>query len=231
MSNERPNEFLSWRGQLTAPDALPEQGVDDREQSWQRLAERLQKQPRRRGIAWWIAAACLILAFFFPASHLFRARPTRFNRVAQRPPVQRQPVTFTQQQRVTRLQPAVTRQAPAHRSATALATSRHPLLLASARASLSPLTAFVPAISAPAIAAPVYSPALPAPLSAPKKQLKVVCYNEINNPASPPQQIAGRESEFFRISLGRMPNLGSADPTAQPNDAPFLTIKLIPKNN
>src|ERR1700690_585869 len=92
MSNERPDEFLPWRGQLTAPDALPEMGVDDKEQSWQRLAERLQKQPRRPGIAWWIAPACLILAFFLPATHLLRIRPIHPNRVAHRPAIQRQPV-------------------------------------------------------------------------------------------------------------------------------------------
>jgi hypothetical protein len=88
MSNERADEFLSWRGRLTAPDALPEQGLEDKELSWQRLAERLQKQPRHY-IAWWIAAACLILAFFLPTTHLFRGRPAhpgRPNRVATRTP-------------------------------------------------------------------------------------------------------------------------------------------------
>src|SRR5580704_13057453 len=89
MSNERADEFLSWRGRLSAPDALPEQGLEDKELSWQRLAERLQKQPRRRYITWWIAAACLIVAFFLPATHLFRGRPAhpgRPNRVAARTP-------------------------------------------------------------------------------------------------------------------------------------------------
>jgi hypothetical protein len=89
MSNERADEFLCWRGRLTAPDALPEQGLEDKELSWQRLAERMQKQPRRHYIAWWIAAACLILAFFLPTTHLFHGRPAhpgRPNRVATRTP-------------------------------------------------------------------------------------------------------------------------------------------------
>jgi hypothetical protein len=85
MSNERANEFLSWRAKLNGTDALPGQGLDDKEESWQRLAERLRKQPRRVGIAWWIAAASLILAFFLPATHLFRTRPAHHDRVALRP--------------------------------------------------------------------------------------------------------------------------------------------------
>ncbi|HEV3413623.1 MAG TPA: hypothetical protein VG101_14180 [Puia sp.] len=82
MSNEKADEFVTWRGRLTPPDALPEQGLEDKEMSWQRLAERLEKQPRRHNIAWWIAAACLILAFFLPATHLFRGRPNHPGHVA-----------------------------------------------------------------------------------------------------------------------------------------------------
>ena len=46
MSNERPDDFLAWRGHLASPDALPEQGLDDKEVSWERLAERLREKPR-----------------------------------------------------------------------------------------------------------------------------------------------------------------------------------------
>lgn len=92
MSNERPNEFLPWRAQLTKPDALPELGLDDKELSWQHLAERLGKQPRRPGMMWWLAAAFL-LAFFLPAIHHSRPRPAKPNRVALHPPVNRKPIT------------------------------------------------------------------------------------------------------------------------------------------
>jgi hypothetical protein len=74
MSNEKADEFLSWRGRLSSPDALPEQRLDDREQSWQRLAGRLERKPARRGAAWWIAAACLLLALL-PATRFFHAGP------------------------------------------------------------------------------------------------------------------------------------------------------------
>ena len=90
MSNERADEFLPWRGRLTPADALPEQGLEEKELTWQRLAERLQKKPRRRFAAWWIAAACFVLAFL-PASHLFRTRPAHPPRIALHPAA-RQPV-------------------------------------------------------------------------------------------------------------------------------------------
>jgi hypothetical protein len=237
MSNERPNEFLPWRTKLNGTEATPGYRVDDTEQSWQRLAERLGKQPRRRAMAWWIAAACLILAFFFPAAHLFRGRPTHPARFATRPiPAGHDPRPSGPLQRVTKLQPAVSQQARIHRSAGVLAGITRPPVDVSARPTLPPLTAMVPvistpAISGPAIAAAADSPALPAPLSAPKKQLKVVCFNEINSPATPPPGLAGREPEFLRISLGRMPGLGSGNAIAESNAPPFLTIKLIPRNN
>ena len=71
MSNERPDEFLSWRTKLTQPDALPEQGLDDPESAWQQLYARLGEKPRRRLFYWYGAAACLLLALI-PAALLFR---------------------------------------------------------------------------------------------------------------------------------------------------------------
>ena len=75
MSNERPDEFLSWRTKLTQPDALPEQGLDDPESAWQQLYTRLGEKPRRRLFYWYAAAACLLLALI-PAVLLFRDRPS-----------------------------------------------------------------------------------------------------------------------------------------------------------
>jgi len=95
MSNERPNEFLPWRAKLTGVEATPGYGLDDTEQSWQRLAERLGKRPRRRGIVWWIAAACVIFVFLLPGT-IFRVRPVVHHHAQLLPPTQRQPVTRAQ---------------------------------------------------------------------------------------------------------------------------------------
>jgi hypothetical protein len=88
MSNERTDEFLSWRGRLDQPDALPEQGLENHEASWQRLAERLREKPRRRLTGYWVAAACLLLAlipavrFLHPRSPAIALRPTARQRTA-----------------------------------------------------------------------------------------------------------------------------------------------------
>lgn len=73
MSNERKDEFLSWRGRLDSPDGVPGQGLDDREHTWQRLTNRLSRKPRRRLSVYGIVAACLLLAVI-PASRLFHDR-------------------------------------------------------------------------------------------------------------------------------------------------------------
>lgn len=41
MSSEREDEFLSWRGRLDSPEGIPGQGLDHREQTWERLKGRL----------------------------------------------------------------------------------------------------------------------------------------------------------------------------------------------
>ncbi|HEY4061887.1 MAG TPA: hypothetical protein VGM30_08295 [Puia sp.] len=74
MSNEKADEFLSWRTKLTPPEALPEQGLDNPEAVWQQLYARLDKRPRRRFLyGYRLAAACLLLALI-PAALLFRGR-------------------------------------------------------------------------------------------------------------------------------------------------------------
>jgi len=75
MSNERPDDFLSWRRTLSQPDALPEHGLEDRELSWEKLAGRLRDKPRRRWTGYWIAAACLLLLALIPVARLFRDHP------------------------------------------------------------------------------------------------------------------------------------------------------------
>jgi hypothetical protein len=71
MSDERPDEFFSWRRRLSPPDALPEQGLDNRDLTWEKLAPRLQGQTSRRRLpVYHIAAACLLL-LLIPVAFLF----------------------------------------------------------------------------------------------------------------------------------------------------------------
>jgi len=74
MSNERTDEFLRWRGLLDQPDARPDQVLDDREATWQKLADRLGEHRRNRLYGYRIAAACLLFALIIPAVRLFQDR-------------------------------------------------------------------------------------------------------------------------------------------------------------
>jgi hypothetical protein len=108
MSNEKPDEFLSWRGRLGQPDALPEQGLDNPEATWERLNARLgETRPgesarsggivpdrkttagkhRHRVYRYGIAVAFLLLALI-PAARLYRDWPSAGKQIS--PPVGKQ---------------------------------------------------------------------------------------------------------------------------------------------
>ena len=77
MSNEKIDDFLSWRGRLDDPQGVPGQGLDDHEATWERLMDRIRETPRRRRVfGYRLAAACLLLALI-PAVRFFQDRPTR----------------------------------------------------------------------------------------------------------------------------------------------------------
>ena len=107
MSDERPDEFFSWRSRLNPPDALPEQGLDNRDLTWEKLVPRLQPpgqtphslsipgQPRRWPPVYRIAAACILL-LLIPAALLLQDRTTH---------ITQQPNTTTSPQPVPSTQP------------------------------------------------------------------------------------------------------------------------------
>ena len=77
MSNEKIDDFLSWRGRLDDPQGVPGQGLDDHEATWERLMDGIRETPRRRRVfGYRLAAACLLLALI-PAVRFFQDRPTR----------------------------------------------------------------------------------------------------------------------------------------------------------
>ncbi|WP_431212788.1 hypothetical protein ACQ86N_45195 [Puia sp. P3] len=86
MSNEKHDEFSSWRSLLGSRDALPEHGLDSRDHSWEKLNRRIGNGPvvrrPRRHLIYWIAAACLLLmlapaALYLPARRKFPPPPDR----------------------------------------------------------------------------------------------------------------------------------------------------------
>ncbi len=74
MSKERTDEFLHWRGLVDQPDARLDQVLDDKEATWQKLAERLGERRRNRLSGYRIAAACLLFALIIPAVRFFQDR-------------------------------------------------------------------------------------------------------------------------------------------------------------
>ena len=91
MFNERTDEFLKWRGLLDQPDAQPDQVLDDREATWQKLADRLGERRRNRLSGYRIAAACLLFALIIPAVRLLRDHHTDAGMVLPRQPVRQLP--------------------------------------------------------------------------------------------------------------------------------------------
>ena len=86
MSNERIDEFLSWRGRLDDPRGVPGQELDDREAAWERLMDKVAGRPRRRLFGYRVAVACVLLVLV-PAVGFFY---DRHNSVVAVRPVERQ---------------------------------------------------------------------------------------------------------------------------------------------
>ena len=218
MSNERIDDFLSWRGRLEDPEGIPGQTLDDREAAWERLMDKLRETPRRRFSGYRIAAACLLLALI-PAGTIHRA------------------VLITAPPRIARQQPA-----PAPASAS---TRPRPAKSALPAKTALPAKAARPAKTTPA-AAPSTAPAAPPPAvrlaAAPPetpapalnaatqttikhKEWKVVNIGEINSSFARPH---GTAANAPRFGLGDPAAHSDVSPTSQ--DPPGLKIKLSPQN-
>jgi hypothetical protein len=251
MSNERPNEFLPWRVTLTKIDALPGHGLDDKEQSWERLAGRLRKQPRRRGIVWWmagVAAACLVVIFLLPGT-IFQARPVVHNHEAVQPPAQPQPGTRAP----SRPQPnpvAGSAALPAHAEFGAnsnygdFAAVRHrvenhisavlqtaapdiavtdapPVALTVAPPAVAPLTVAPPTVAVP------NSPNTPSDLAAAapgRRQLRIAYLNELGKDPGPSEEPSFRKPAFLRLG-------NAGDWAIIDNAASILKIDIFPLNH
>jgi len=232
MSNERPDDFLSWRRTLSQPGALSEHGLEDREISWEKLAERLRDKPRRRWTGYWIAAACLLLALV-PVARLFRDQPRA---ESPRPAALHSTALRQAPPRPAALRAAAPHPAAAPHSAlqeTALPTlisSRHNTLTRRSSVATFPRPALL--ISTPPItpAGPLTAALAELPVAAPpqappvriKKQLRIVNINEITREANPAPATARREPAFLRIGTTIPDPPGSSSP----DDPALLKIKL-----
>jgi hypothetical protein len=254
MSKEKPDEFLSWRGRLHQPEALPEQALEDREASWERLAERLGEKPRRR-TAYWIAAACLLLALA-PVAHLFhdrrpplvlhspvrpQTRPEKVAAASGKPPAPgRTPAQAPGAAPAPGTAPAPDK-AMGSRTLEASRNIGTPPPARSFHRSATPSLASVPLAGVhplagpekhpPSIAQPMILPPtdtanrLIAQRPAPKKTLRIISINEINKEGVTPAMSTGRAG-FFHIGDAILRNRSLPDPASRQDQDKDYILKI-----
>jgi hypothetical protein len=254
MSRERTDEFLKWRGLIDQPDARPDRVLDDKEATWQKLAERLGERGRNRLSGYRVAVACLLFALLIiPAARLFQDRHGVAGALSRRPPGKQLPRVATSVVRrphavtvttsrdadggaravdgVVRTS-AVTASGGKAASAPARRTNRNRVpLLAAIRVSPALIVA-APLDSAgqSLLSRPSHLP-LPGVRPSPRtKELKVVHQNEIRG-GSIPSPSVGATSSDPRINI--LFRTGGRQPTPAPpptEDPALLKIKLSPSN-
>jgi hypothetical protein len=214
MSKETPDELAGWRRLLREPDALPGQGLADKDAAWDKLFERLNAKPRRRRYGYRIVAAWLLISLI-PAARQFQGRPTApkgmpvAEKVRPAAPVaqSRRPVA-TQPSPAPAALPRAHRLVPAPVTARQAKTAAHP----EPTASPDPISIAGP-VASTVIAVESTPPAathLPGP---PRKQWKVVDINELEPGHDQPRRmVADRQFRPLRLGLG-IGNTGAPENT------------------
>jgi hypothetical protein len=235
MSNERTDEFLRWRGLLDQPDARPDLALDDREATWQKLADRLGERRRNRLSGYRLAAACLLLLALVPAFRFARGRHEK--PLAIRSAYRQVISPAAASSSLETINPVVSGRETAK---TRAAGSR--LLKAPSRRQLTPGGSLptAPPAASDSLKAPAGLPEMPpltlssvfAPtIPAAKKERKVVNINELNSSlARPHGTAANRNPGFLRIGPGDPAVPGDESQLRRLDETPGLKIRLTPQN-
>jgi hypothetical protein len=244
MSKERTDEFLKWRGLVDQPDARPDQVLDDKETTWQKLAERLGERRRNRLSGYRIAAACLLFALIIPAARLFQDRHsvagTRGSRRLATPSDLQRAVLPASAAAVRKQRAPVI----ATMSASPVPTSRPrssrqdrakghapKVLPGNTDPSHFPVLANIAPLPSPIVAAPP-DPAswCPFPQPSKTKELKVVHQNEIRGGNIPSPSVGAASSEPLINIFTRTSRQQPASAPPPTEDPALLKIKLSPSN-
>lgn len=246
MSNERIDEFLSWRGQLDDPRGIPGQGLDDREATWERLMDKISETPRRRRFfGYRLAAACLLLALI-PAVRLFQGRhvriattrPVELRRVVTPTPLPAQADVpeFTQAPETAQAPEANPKTPTGPKTAAGTAPTTTALRTHRPSRSAAPATPMKLAeltVPATVSVAPPDSAVYPKITRKPLKnnQLRVVHINELPGASGPAPAVtatdAGRHFQFFLSpAQGRL----AVPPPPPAADPVLLKVKLFSSN-
>jgi hypothetical protein len=254
MSRERTDEFLKWRGLIDQPDACPDQVLDDKEATWQKLAERLGERRRNRLSGYRIAVACLLFALLIiPAARLFQDRHGVAGVLGRRQPGQQLPRVATSVVRrphavtvttsrdadgvarevdgIVKTSAATTSGGKAA-SAPARRTNRNRLpLLAAIRVSPALIVAAPPDSASQSLLSRPSQVSLPGVRSSPRtKELKVVHQNEIRGGSIPSPSVGATSSHPLIKILLRSSGQQPAPASSTTEDPALLKIKLSPSN-
>jgi len=241
MSNERPDDFQAWRSLLGQPDALPEQGLADKDATWERLFERLATKPRRWPV-YGIVAACILLALV-PAARFFQDSPARtVSRHTKVEPVAFSPSDQRRPSRPTSATPLRRRGLPPSGASVTTTPSRtffpvaRPIRTVTRRPmrtppSAIPLAAVGHAANPPQMTLALAPPKLPVRPDPPTRpEWKVVNLNELNSGLTRPHGLAGvRNPRPIRIGLGKPVDNDTGSPAPQ-EEAGGLKIKFPSQN-
>ena len=205
MPDEKAGNPFYWKDKLDGLDFLPGEAPVDKEAGWQQLQDRLQKRPRKKKkIAYWIAAACLVGVMLLTKLRLMQPEETLVKRNTHPAPqtAPRLPATGNQEA-LAALKQTVKNNIHLPESKNKL----YPVVIKAATTSGPvPLPDTVKEILPETIP---YQPADTVLLitAAPKKKLRVVHINEVNRPEDDTQ-------------------LASNDPA--PSSAKFLEKNSLP---
>ena len=227
MSDEKVNKSFYWKDKLDELDLLPGEAPVDKEAGWQQLRNRLQKKPRKKkGIAYWIAAACLVGVMVLTRLQLMQPEETLVRRdthPAPRTSLKHLPVTGNQKFLATLKQTAKKNIHPPESK-----DKLYPVVVkAAATGEPVPLP---DTVKETLPAADPYQPVDTVHLitAAPKKKLRVVHINEVNRPEDD-TQLASNDPAPSSAQLSRENSLPNFSVSRNASDN-IIKIKISSSN-
>jgi len=232
MLNEKHNDPFGWKNKLESLTGLPGEAAPGKDAAWEKLQERLQQKPRRNRVAWYWAAAGILLACIIPLltankkeDIVVRSKTQPQNKIA--PPLVlplpvKETVTAAKEIEKRQVENRITKDQHITTSKTNLKKEAPVTVITQTNIEKDPVTIIIPAATTDTAA--MVSVAAPA-----KKKLAVVHINELGSPsvqAFPPPNYV--QAPFkIKFKSGKAANQTFA---SQQQYAGGFKIKLSSKN-
>lgn len=227
MPDEKANKSFYWKDKLDRLDFIPGEPPVDKEAGWQQLQDRLQKRPRKKKkIAYWIAAACLLGVMLLTKLQLMQPEENLVKRdthPAPRTSLKHLPVTGNQKFLATLKQTAKKNIHPPESK-----NKLYPVVIKAATTSGPvPLPDTVKEILPETISYQLVDTVLLI-TAAPKKKLRVVHINEVNRPEDD-TQLASNDPAPSSTKLSRENSLPNFSVSRNASDN-IIKIKISSSN-